>query len=304
MCLLIVGSVAYDSIKTPFGEAEKVLGGSASYASVAASFFNSVNLVAVVGEDFPKSEVEFFNSRNINTDGLNIKPGKTFFWKGEYGYDMNDAHTLDTQLNVFADFQPILKDEYKNSEYVFLANIDPEIQLNILEQMNKPKFVALDTMNLWINIKKEKLIEVISKVDILFINESEIKQLTGEFNIIKAANKVFEYGLKYLVIKRGEYGILFFEKDKIFSLPAYPLEIVKDPTGAGDSFAGGFMGYLSKIDKIDEPSLRKSAVIGTMMASINVEDFSLNRFKETTSDLIFQRLVEFRKILNFEEINI
>jgi sugar/nucleoside kinase (ribokinase family) len=307
MSLLIVGSVAYDSIKTPFGEAEKVLGGSASYASVSASFFNSVNLVAVVGEDFPKSEIDFFNSRNINTDGLNIQSGNTFFWKGEYGYDMNEAHTLDTQLNVFANFHPILKDEYKNSEYVFLANIDPEIQLNILEQINNPKFVALDTMNLWINIKKDKLIEVISKVDILFINEAEIKQLTNEFNIIKSANKIFEYGLKYLVIKRGEYGVLFFEnldEKKIFSLPAYPLEIVKDPTGAGDSFAGGFMGYLSKADKIDEATLRKSAVIGTMMASINVEDFSLNRFKEINTDLIFERLLEFRKILNFDEISI
>jgi len=304
MSLLIVGSVAYDSIKTPFGEAKRVLGGSASYSSVAASFFNSVNLVAVVGEDFPKSDIDFFNSKDINTDGLNIKEGKTFFWEGEYSYDMNEAHTLDTQLNVFADFHPILKDEYKTSDYVFLANIDPDIQLNILEQMQKPKFVALDTMNLWINIKKDKLIEVISKVDILFINEAEVKQLTNEFNVVKAAKKVFEYGIKYLVIKRGEYGVLFFEKDKIFSLPAYPLEIVKDPTGAGDSFAGGFMGYLSKLGEINEPNLRKAAVIGTMMASINVEDFSLTRFKEINSDLIFERLIEFRSILNFEEISL
>jgi sugar/nucleoside kinase (ribokinase family) len=307
MSLLIIGSVAYDSIKTPFGEVERVLGGSALYSSLAASFFSPVDLVAVVGEDFPDAEKADLNSRNINTASLVKKAGKTFFWKGEYSYNLNEAKTLDTQLNVFENFKPVLSEKLKKSKFVFLANIDPDLQLDVLSQLENPKFVALDTMNLWINIKKERLLEVVSKVDALIINEGEARQLSGEYNMRIAAKKLFDLGLKYLIIKRGEYGVLFFgnkDSNNIFSLPSYPLEIVKDPTGAGDSFAGGFMGFLAKVKKIDEMYLRKAVVVGTIMASINVEDFSVNRFKSITDSDISKRLEEFRNILHFEEINV
>ncbi|MCP4481862.1 MAG: sugar kinase [bacterium] len=307
MSLLIVGSVAYDSIKTPFGEVDRALGGSALYASMSASFYSPVNMVAVVGSDFSEKESEYLNSRNINTEGLIRKPGETFFWRGEYSFNLNEAHTLETKLNVFEDFRPKLSSKLKKSQYVFLANIDPDIQMDVLDQMVEPKFVALDSMNLWLDIKKEKVLDVISRVDALIINEEEIRQLTDEYNVLTAVKKIFQTGLKYLIIKRGEYGVLFFEKSephKIFSLPSYPLEVVKDPTGAGDSFAGGFMGFLAKADQVNEIQLRKAVVIGTVMASINVEDFSLNRFKAIQEEDIYKRLEDFRNILHFEEINV
>ncbi|MFC1485356.1 PfkB family carbohydrate kinase [bacterium] len=303
MSLLVVGSIAYDSIKTPFGEVNKVLGGAAIYSAVSASFFNSVNLVGVVGNDFPSEEIEFLQSRGIDTSGVTYQSGDTFFWQGEYGYDMNNAHTLDTRLNVFEDFDPKLPDCYIESDYVFLANIDPDIQINVLKQVKSPKFTALDTMDFWIKTKKDRLIDAISMVDILLINEGEAKQLTREYNLLKAAKSILKYGIKYLVIKRGEYGVLLFHDGNIFSLPAYPLEIVKDPTGAGDTFAGAFMGYISKFTKLDTQHLRKAVVMGTIMASINVEDFSLRRLRNIDLDYISVRLKEFRNVLHFEEIH-
>lgn len=302
MSLLIVGSVAYDSIETPFGTVNNVLGGSAFYSSLSASFFSKINLVAVVGTDFDKKEIEFLNTRGIDTKGLVVADGNTFAWKGKYSYDLNEAHTIDTKLNVFQDFSPNLPDEYKDTEYVFLGNIDPELQLHVISQIKSPKFTAIDTMNHWINEKKEDVIKVMSKVSAVIINESEAKQLSGEYNILKAAQTILNYGAKYLVIKRGEYGVLLFDGDHVFSLPAFPLEVVKDPTGAGDSFAGGFMGYLAKENKFDMSHLRQAVVIGTVMASINVEDFSVNRFKEINNDDINIRLKEFKKVLHFEEI--
>ncbi len=302
MSLLVIGSIAFDSVKTPFGEVEKVLGGAAVYASVSASFFNSVKLVGVVGQDFPKSDLDFLKSRRIDTKGLSVQDGETFFWRGEYGENMNEAKTIETELNVFSNFNPVLPEDYKNSEYVFLANIDPDIQMNILKQIKSPKLVALDTMNLWIDIKKKKLLDVISQVDILFINDTEIKQLTGQFNVIKAAKEIFKYGLDYVVIKRGEYGVIFLEQDQIFTLPAFPLECVRDTTGAGDSFAGGFMGYISNIGEISHESIRKASVVGTVMSSLNVEDFSLNQFKRINNDDILQRLKDFKKVLFFDDI--
>jgi sugar/nucleoside kinase (ribokinase family) len=300
--LLVVGSVAYDNVETPFGKVKDVIGGSAMYSSVSASFFHSVNLVAVVGEDFPKSEIDFLVSRGIDTSGLTISKGKTFSWEGKYGYDLNEAHTLDTQLNVFKDFNPMLPEKFKNSEYVFLGNIDPVLQYSVIKQIKNPKLKAIDTMNHWIKDKKNDVVKVMSLVDVVIINEAEARQLSGEYNILKASKVILSYGPKYLVIKRGEYGVLLFYKDHIFSLPAFPLEIVKDPTGAGDSFAGGFMGYLARVNSLDPEHLRKAVVIGTIMASINVEDFSLNRFKTIKSKDITDRLLHFHKILKFEEI--
>jgi sugar/nucleoside kinase (ribokinase family) len=300
--LLVVGSVAYDNVETPFGKVKGVIGGSAMYSSVSASFFHPVNLVAVVGEDFPKNEIDFLISRGINTSGLTVSKGKTFSWEGKYGYDLNEAHTLDTQLNVFKDFNPILPDNFKGSEYVFLGNIDPVLQYSVIKQIKNPKLTAIDTMNHWIKEKKDDVIKAMSLVDIVIINEAEARQLSGEYNILKASKIILSFGPKYLVVKRGEYGVLLFYKDHIFSLPAFPLEIVKDPTGAGDSFAGGFMGYLARVGNLDPENLRKAVVIGTIMASINVEDFSLNRFKSIKSKDITDRLLHFHKVLKFEEI--
>ncbi|MFC1566764.1 PfkB family carbohydrate kinase [bacterium] len=302
MSLLIVGSAAFDSIETPFGKVDKVVGGSSIYSSVAASFFHDVNLVSVVGKDFPQEEIKFLNLKGINTNGLTISDGDTFFWEGSYSYDLNDAKTIATHLNVFESFNPNLPDEYKTSEYVFLANIDPDLQMHVLDQIEKPKITAMDTMNFWIQTKKDKLIEAMSKIDLVVINDAEVRQLTGEYSILTAAKKILSYGPKILIIKRGEYGVLLFHDNHIFSLPAFPLEVVKDPTGAGDSFAGGFMGYLAKCGEINHANLRKAVVMGTVMASINVEDFSLTRLKQITENDISDRLDKFKKILHFEEI--
>ena len=238
MSILVVGSVAFDSIKTPFGVADDVLGGSACYFSTAASFFTDVNLVAVVGDDFPQQHIDFLKSRNIDLAGLQKSRGDTFRWKGRYDYNLNEAHTLETHLNVFESFQPVLPENYRDAEYVFLANIDPELQLEVLQQVKNPKLVACDTMNFWIEGKKAELIKTLAKVDILIINEAEVRQLADEPNLLKAAAIVRSFGPATLVVKQGEYGVLMFGEGSIFSAPAYPLEEVFDPTGAGDTFAG------------------------------------------------------------------
>ncbi|MBS1112036.1 MAG: PfkB domain protein [Nitrospirae bacterium] len=303
MSLLVVGSVAFDSVKTPFGEVDEVLGGSATYFATAASYFTDVAIVAVVGDDFPEEHLTFLKSRKINTAGIERKEGKTFRWKGEYGYELNEARTLDTQLNVFQSFRPKLPESYKGRRVVFLANIDPDLQREVLSQVKEPALVACDTMNFWIEGKRESLIETLKLVDILLINDGEARELSKEPNLVKAAEKILSFGPKALVIKRGEYGALMFQKGKIFSAPAYPLESVFDPTGAGDSFAGGFMGYLSNTMNFDEANIRKAIIFGSVMASYNVESFSLDRIKSLDYSEIESRFREFKALTHFEGLS-
>ncbi|RII31140.1 MAG: sugar kinase [Geobacter sp.] len=302
MGIVVVGTVAFDTIETPFGRGENVLGGSATYFSTSASFFSDVSLVAVVGEDFPDEHVQFLQSRDIDVKGLSRIPGKTFHWTGKYGYDLNEAQTLDTQLNVLMEFRPNLPESYRDAEYLFLANIDPELQMEVLEQVRKPRLVACDTMNFWISSKPEALKRVLQKVDIVVINEAEARQFTGEVNLIKAARGIIALGCRRLVIKRGEYGVLMFTADSVFAAPAYPLEEVFDPTGAGDTFAGGFMGYLANTGDLSEDGIRQAIVFGSVMASFNVEDFSLNRMKRLEYKEIEARYKSFKSLTNFRDI--
>ena len=302
MSLLVVGSVAFDTVKTPFGEADEVLGGSATYFATSASYFTDVRLVAAVGEDFPDKHVNFLKMREIDVTGLERAKGKTFRWKGQYGYALNEAETLDTQLNVFESFRPDIPDQYKDSDVVFLANIDPDLQRDVLRQVDKPRLVAADTMNFWIEGKRESLMETLKLVDILLINDGEARQLTGEHNLVKAARAIFSMGPSTLVIKRGEYGVLLFHGDAVFAAPAYPLEDVYDPTGAGDTFAGGFMGYITSIMDFKESVVRRATVMGSVMASFNVEDFSLNRIRELDYKEIEGRYREFKTLAHFDDI--
>ncbi|MCX5781916.1 MAG: PfkB family carbohydrate kinase [Elusimicrobia bacterium] len=300
MSILVVGSVALDSVKTPFGEVKQALGGSGTYFSISASYFTKVNLVAVVGKDFPEQHIKLLQKHKVNTEGLKKVSGKTFRWKGEYTYDLNRAITLDTQLNVFAHFRPEIPRNYRKSEFVFLGNIDPELQLEVLKQVEKPKLVACDTMNFWIERKRKALIKVLKYVDILIINEAEARQLASENNLVKAARIISSFGPKSLVVKRGEYGALFFNHKQIFSAPAYPLEIIFDPTGAGDSFAGGFMGYIAGCKNPSDVNMRRAIVFGSVMASFNVEDFSLNRLKSLNKSQIMKRFQNFKELTHFE----
>ncbi len=302
MSIVVVGTVAFDTVETPFGKGENVLGGSATYFSTSASFFTDVSLVAVVGEDFPDEHVQFLQSRDINTDGLQRIPGKTFHWTGKYGYDLNEAQTLDTQLNVLMDFKPVLPETYRDAEYLFLANIDPDLQMEVLSQVRKPRLVACDTMNFWITSKPEALRKVLQNVDIVVINEGEARQFTGEANLVKAARQIIALGCKRLVVKRGEYGVLMFTADTIFAAPAFPLEEVFDPTGAGDTFAGGFMGYLANTGDLSEDGIRQALVFGSVMASFNVEDFSLNRMKHLDYKEIEARYKSFKSLTSFRDI--
>ena len=300
--ILVVGSVAFDSVKTPFGKAEDVLGGSATYFSVAASFFSPVRVVAVVGSDFGDEHVATFKRHNIDTDGLGHAEGRTFRWKGEYGFDLNEARTLDTQLNVFETFKPEIPDSYRGSEYVFLGNIDPELQLQVLEQIEKPRIVACDTMNFWIDGKMDAVKGILGRVDILIINDGETRMLAGETNLVRAADKIRAMGPRILIVKRGEYGVLMFNEDSIFGAPAFPLEEVHDPTGAGDSFAGGFMGHLAQAQSLDDGSFRRSIIFGSVMASFNVEEFSLGGLGRLTKTEIEARFQQFKKLTHFETL--
>jgi sugar/nucleoside kinase (ribokinase family) len=300
--ILVVGSVALDSVKTPFGEVEDVLGGSATYFSVAASFFSQVRVVAVVGTDFTEELGAPFKRHNIDTSGLVHSEGATFRWKGEYGFDLNEAHTLDTQLNVFESFKPDIPDSYKTSEYVFLGNIDPELQLQVLDQIDKPRVVACDTMNFWIDGKVDALKKTLSRVDILIINDGETRMLADEANLVRAAHKVRAMGPRILIVKRGEYGVLMFNEDSVFGAPAFPLEDVYDPTGAGDSFAGGFMGHLAQSEGLDDSILRRSIVYGSVMASFNVEAFSLNGLGRLTKTALDERFRQFKSLTHFEAL--
>lgn len=302
MSILVVGSVAFDSVETPFGQVENVLGGSATYFSTSASFFTDVNLVAVVGDDFPDRHLEFLASRNIDLRGMTRVPGKTFHWKGKYGYDLNEAQTLETHLNVFEAFKPRIPAEYRDTEFLFLANIDPELQMEVLNQVGRPRVIACDTTNFWISSKPEALKRVIARVDILIINEAEARQFTQEVNLVKAARKLLALGVKTLVIKRGEYGVLMFSNDTVFAAPAYPLEEVFDPTGAGDTFAGGFMGYLANTGDTSEAGIRQAIIFGSVMASFNVEDFSLERMKRLRYPEIEERFRSFKALTQFEAL--
>ena len=300
--ILVVGSVAFDSVETPFGKAEEVLGGSGTYFSVSASYFADVSLVAVVGEDFPDEHVTMLEERGIDLKGLTKVPGETFRWKGRYDFDLNQAHTLETHLNVFSDFDPVLPDSYKLCPYVFLANIDPSLQLKVLEQVESPKMVACDTMNFWIESKPEVLKELFKTVDLIVINEGEAREFASDASIVKAARTILEHGAKTLIVKRGEYGALMFNGTSVFSAPAFPLEDIFDPTGAGDSFAGGLMGYLARSDDLTEANIRKAIIFGSAMASFNVEAFSLERLKSLTRDEINARYGEFKRLTHFEDL--
>jgi len=302
MSLLAVGSVALDSVETPFGHREEVLGGSASFFSVCASFFGPVRLVAVVGEDFPEQHVQFLASRGIDLGGLSRRPGRTFRWKGRYEFDLNQAHTLDTQLNVFADFRPHLPPAFRDSRYVFLGNIDPELQSQVLDQVRAPRFVAADTMNFWITSKREALLRTLKRVDMLFVNDAEARQLAGEHNVVKAARQIQSHGPRAVVVKRGEYGALFFSGDHVFASAAYPLPAVFDPTGAGDSFAGGFMGYLARSGREDADIMRRAMVLGGVLASFAVEKFSLDRLRQLATGEIRARYAEFRRLSHFDDL--
>lgn len=303
MSLTVVGSVAFDALETPFGKRERVLGGAATHFSLSASFFTGVNAVGVVGGDFGDDEWAVFKRHSINTDDIEIVPdGKTFFWSGRYDYDMNTAHTLDTQLNVFETFEPKLSENSKNAKLLFLANIQPMLQKQVRGQCPNTEFVAMDTMNFWISSMNDAVIETIRVVDCVIINDAEARQLTDEPNIHKAARKIMDYGLKALVIKRGEYGATLFTKDGFFTAPAYPLESVFDPTGAGDTFAGGFMGYLASQTEITDETLRRAMVYGSVMASFNVEEFGTERVDALDYPEINQRFREFKRMTHFEEI--
>ena len=303
MSLLVVGSVAFDEVETPFGKREKMLGGSASHFSISASYFADVRIVGVVGGDFGREEEAVFERHNVDTTDLErIPDGKTFFWRGRYDFDLNTAHTLDTQLNVFADFKPKLSESSKQSRLVFLGNIQPELQREVRQQVKSAELVALDTMNLWINIARDALLEAVREVDVVIINDAEARQLADEPNLIKAARKVLLWGPKALIVKRGEYGAALFTEQTYFAIPAYPLESVFDPTGAGDTFAGGFMGYMASQDTLDEAAMRRAMIFGSVMASFNVEEFGTERVQRLTHDEINSRFRAFKQMTHFEEI--
>ena len=299
MSVLVVGSVAYDSVETPKGKVDKALGGSAIFFSSAASLFTDVNVVGVVGDDYDFSKVEFLKARGVNLDGVTMVPGETFSWKGVYGDDPNERETIYTRLGVFADFKPQIPEKYRNCDYIFLANIDPDLQLNVLSQMNRPKLTALDTMNYWIEGKLDSLLRVLEKVDILFLNDSEIRLLTGLNDVFKAGRRIFEMGPKYVMLKKGEHGsVLMSAEDKFFTA-IYPVDEVVDPTGAGDTFAGGFMGYLCREDSVDWDTLKRSVIYGTAAASFAVEDFSVFRLQELSKVDIEERVELIRKMTKF-----
>lgn len=303
MSLLVVGSVAFDAVETPFGKRDQMLGGSASHFSIAASFFTDVRVVAVVGGDFGADELAVFARHNVDTNDLEVIPeGKTFRWFGRYEYDLNVAHTLDTHLNVFAGFEPKLSDGSKNSRLVFLGNIQPDLQRGVRAQVPNAELVSLDTMNLWINTTRESLQKTIEVVDLLIVNDAEARQLAEEPNLIKAARKILSWGPHTLIVKRGEYGAAMFTKEAYFAIPAYPLEAVFDPTGAGDTFAGGLMGYLASQEKLDEAALRRAMIFGSVMASFNVEEFGTERVQRLTHEEINQRFRDFKRFTHFEEI--
>jgi sugar/nucleoside kinase (ribokinase family) len=300
MSLLAVGTVAFDDVETPYGRAEKIVGGACSYIALAASTLVSpCRIVSVVGDDFPTATLQMYKKKGIDLAGLQIKKGeKSFFWAGRYHTNMNSRDTLDTQLNVLADFDPILPDSYKDSKYLMLGNLSPQVQMRVIEQLPKrPKLIALDTMNFWMDIALEPLLEVIKKIDVLIINDEEARQLSGEHNLMKASQKILTMGPKYLVIKKGEHGALLFHKSKVFFAPALPLLDVVDPTGAGDTFAGGFMGWIAATDNISYENMKKAIICGSAMASFCVEQFGIEAIKNLSKAKVEKRMAAFSELV-------
>lgn len=302
MSLIIIGTVAFDAIETPFGKTDKIVGGAATYASLAASYFyNKVKIVAVVGDDFHKEDIDAFTEHGIDTEGLQIKEGeKSFFWSGKYHNDMNSRDTLVTELNVLADFDPIIPENYQDCEYLMLGNLTPIVQRTVIERLkNRPKLIVLDTMNFWMDIMMDDLLETLKLVDVLTINDEEARQLSGEYSLVKAAKKILTMGPKYLIIKKGEHGALLFHEDKIFSAPALPLAEVFDPTGAGDTFAGGFIGYLAKVGTINFNNMKNAIIFGSALASFCVEKFGTEKILNLTEEEVSDRIQEFVKLSAF-----
>jgi sugar/nucleoside kinase (ribokinase family) len=297
--ILVVGSVALDSVRTPYGEAEEALGGSASYFSFSASHFAPVRLVAVVGEDFPARHRDLFEARGVDLNGLETAPGRTFRWRGEYMAELGHAHTLETQLNVFSAFHPRLDSRHRQCHYVFLANIDPDLQLEVLAQMVSPRLVVSDTMNYWIARKPERVVEVLRRVDVALLNEEEARALSGETQLAAAAERLIEQGGRAVVIKKGEHGALYRSRDAMFITPAFPLPVLRDPTGAGDSFAGGFLGWLARCQRTDDDALRQGLACGAAMASLAIESFSPRRLIETTREEIVDRVAALHRMVTF-----
>jgi sugar/nucleoside kinase (ribokinase family) len=298
--ILVVGSVFFDSIETPHGKVDRALGGAATYFSVAASFFAPVQMVAAVGEDFPRAEIDFLERRGVDLSGLQVRPGRTGFWAGRYHEDMNQRDTLDLQLNVFADFHPQLPASHRSAQYVFLANIDPKLQALVLDQLAAPGVVGCDTMNHWISGSRGDLEQLLTRVGILVINDEEARLLSGERNVVRAARHLLAMGPKRVLIKRGEYGVIQFSADSVFAVPAFPLEEVFDPTGAGDTFAGGFMGELARCGSGSEAALRRAIVYGSVMASFVVEDFGMNRLRTLTPEAIEHRYRQFVSLTDID----
>jgi len=300
--VLVVGSVAFDSIETPFGIAGRVVGGAATYFAVAAAHFTDVRMVAVVGEDFTDEQMGIFRGRRIDLTGLQQVPGETFRWKGKYSEDLNDRESIYTFLNVFEEFQPNLPPVYRTSPFVFLGNIHPRLQLEVLDQVESPEFVVADTMNYWIEKTPEELRQVLTRVDALVINDAEARQLSKESNLVKAVQKLQAMGPRLLIIKRGEHGVLMFGPDGFFAVPGLPLNNVRDPTGAGDTFGGGLLGYLAECSVVNHDTLTRAVIAGSTMASFSVEAFGLERLLCVTSDEIQQRFLEFRRLTSFNEL--
>ncbi len=303
MSLLTVGTVAFDDIHTPFGEARNAIGGAATYISLSASYFcKNIQLVSVIGDDFPQAELDHLRDRGVDLAGLQVRQGeKSFFWAGRYHGNMNDRDTLDTQLNVLADFDPVLPGHFRQTPFVMLGNLTPQVQMRVLDQMaQRPKVVALDTMNFWMNTALDGLLDVLRRVDILTINDDEARQLSGEHSLVKAAKRIHDMGPRYLVIKKGEHGALLFEEDSVFFAPALPLSEVVDPTGAGDTFAGGFMGYLAQTGDLSFDNMKRAVIYGSAMASFCVERFSIERLKHLTQAEIRERIGKFVRLVDFD----
>jgi sugar/nucleoside kinase (ribokinase family) len=303
MSLVVIGTVAFDAIETPFGKTDKIVGGAATYASLAAGYFyDKVKIVAVVGDDFPQSEIEDLNRHHVDTEGLQIKKGeKSFFWAGKYHNDMNSRDTLVTDLNVLADFDPIIPASYQDCEYLMLGNLTPQVQQTVIKRLkNRPKLIVMDTMNFWMDIALDDLLETIKMVDVLTINDAEARQLSGEYSLVKAARKILTMGPKYLIIKKGEHGALLFHEDKIFAAPALPLAEVFDPTGAGDTFAGGFIGYMAKVGTVNFNNMKNAIIFGSALASFCVEKFGTEKIRNLTQQEIAARIEEFVSLAKFE----
>ena len=303
MSLLVIGTVAFDAIETPFGKTDKIVGGAATFISLAASYFTpKINLVSVVGDDFPQEAIAMLQKRKVNTDGLQIKQGeKTFFWSGKYHNDMNSRDTLDTQLNVLATFDPTIPAAYQDCEFLMLGNLAPAVQHQVLDRLaNRPKLVVLDTMNFWMDIALPELTSLLKRVDVLTINDEEARQLSGEYSLVKASQKILAMGPKYLIIKKGEHGALLFNNDQVFFAPALPLEEVFDPTGAGDSFAGGFIGYLAETKDISFDNMKRAVIFGSAMASFSVEKFGTERIQNLNSEEVDERVQQFIDLVQFD----